>query len=78
MSTSIFTYACIAAASDSEKDENITRWLDLRIPGIAWFFCGYLLPVFPGDTILNYIFCLGSMLFFGYRDWDKIFINHIC
>ena len=87
MSTSIFIYACIAAAynglmglyaSDSEKDENITGWLGLGIPGIAWFFCGYLLPVSPGATILNYILCLGSMLYFGYRGWDKIFINHIC
>ena len=89
MSTSIFIYACVAAtfnglmglyASNSEKDENITGWLGLGIPGIACFFCGYILLVSPGVTILNYILCLGSMLYFGYRGWDRMlntFVNFL-
>lgn len=86
MSTSIFIYACVAAAyngimgsyaAETDAEENITGWLGLGIPGLAWFFCGYILPVSPGATVLTYILNLGSMLYFGYRGWDKI-LDRIC
>lgn len=82
ISTSVMIHGIVAAvynfimgiigATDNDTHENIAFWIGIGCPALGWALCAKILPISDGAMVLNYILCLGSMLYFGYRGWDKI------
>lgn len=81
ISTSVLIYGIVACVynfimgsngAHNENENNVAVWVGLGCPALGWFLCAKILPVSEGAMVLNYILCLGSMLYFGYRGWDNI------
>lgn len=83
ISTSVLIYAIIAAiynfimvilndTTESDIEVNIVLII-VAIPIGSWFLCCKIFPISEGATLLNYILCLGSMVYCGYRGLQKAF-----
>lgn len=83
ISKSAFIYAIVGAiynfimeciGSDSELTETFSMWVSIGMPIGSWFLCYDIFPLSEGAALLNYILCLGSMIYFGFRGWKKIIL----
>lgn len=81
INASFCIYACVAAvfnffmgaySANNDTEESISFWIGVGLPALAWACCTKILPYSEGATAIFYILCLGSMLYFGYKGWNKI------